>query len=75
LYATAKIKKGCNLCNPLIINCDLVRIIFNDPFRIGLTQIPPHAVGVLGLFYFFAFESKLSTLINKKAWPFHGRAL
>jgi hypothetical protein len=59
----------------LTIICDLVRIIFNDPFRIGLTQIPSHAKGVVGLFYLFAYESELSTLTNKKALPLHGRAL
>jgi len=45
----------------------VLRITFSDPFRIGRTQSPNHAFGVCGLFYLFAFESKLSTLINKKA--------
>jgi hypothetical protein len=46
-----------------------------DFVRIGLTQISPHAEGVVRLFYLFAFESELSILTNKKALPLHGRAL
>ena len=45
----------------------VLRITFSDHIRIGRTQIPNHAFGVCGLFYLFAFESKLSTLTNKKA--------
>jgi hypothetical protein len=45
-------------------------------FVLGLPKPrrPDAAVGS-GLFYLFAFESKLSTLTKKKAQPLHGRAL
>jgi hypothetical protein len=53
----------------------MVRIIFNDPFRHGLTQIPPRAFGAVGLFPLLTFESELSSIAMKKAPPLHGRAL
>jgi hypothetical protein len=63
------------LPKPFFFISDHLGIIFNDPFRIGLTQIPPHAFGVLGLFSLLTIESKLSAFAMKKAPPLHGRAL